>query len=581
MLRRSRHVSRFHRRGALYLYHDAFGYLLEGSSDIAEVVDAFAAPRPKAEVCELLGARIEGVGSFIDVLCQHRVLVENNADALRELDSLFPLRARWSAVQIRPDRRLAAVEGRNTDIAPKLRLLNDLEAGVWRLMDGDLNVRTIAQRLFSQRDNTGQASRIEDLKTFTAVVRVIVANFVHSDRQWARVSQVPVSQYRSGRPRPPYLDSTMPYASLKPGEAVPPDRFSADGIVDLQAYHRDEISDAPKQFDLGETTMSHMFRDPHPALANRTFTAALLDALADNGLLGDGTHEWVEVGGGTGAFASGMCAAIRAKLPAIYEQMRYSVVDISPVLQASQQIALKRHRKATRTLTLDAETLLLPANSVDFLVCNEVIADLRTAHVSAADLDPIAKLTVTQTTSAEALEAIETYGLAVPAGGEDFFINLGAIRFLERVAVVLRPGGGAYVSEFGDQWRFPLESTQLDHPEFSIHFGHMQRVVEQLGLRARVVSVLDFLEFAPEVTTVSATRTWFRNVAWLLQKHGVTLEKIAYTRSQLDALFGDQFDVRALPSLQFKPLSERALGLRCADFLALVIQKPAAEVAKP
>ena len=40
-LRRSRHLSWFAHMGAVYLFHDLYGYLMEMSPDIAQMIDGF------------------------------------------------------------------------------------------------------------------------------------------------------------------------------------------------------------------------------------------------------------------------------------------------------------------------------------------------------------------------------------------------------------------------------------------------------------------------------------------------------------------------------------------------------------
>src|SRR5688572_6081599 len=41
-LRRSRHISWFSHMGAVYLFHDLYGYLMEMSPDIADMIEAFS-----------------------------------------------------------------------------------------------------------------------------------------------------------------------------------------------------------------------------------------------------------------------------------------------------------------------------------------------------------------------------------------------------------------------------------------------------------------------------------------------------------------------------------------------------------
>ena len=73
-LLRSRHLSWFAHMGAVYLFHDLFGYLMEMSPDIADLVEAFAEEADTAAVLERFANRFEGAdpAQFIDVLVRSR-----------------------------------------------------------------------------------------------------------------------------------------------------------------------------------------------------------------------------------------------------------------------------------------------------------------------------------------------------------------------------------------------------------------------------------------------------------------------------------------------------------------------------
>jgi hypothetical protein len=65
------------------------------------------------------------------------------------------------------------------------------------------------------------------------------------------------------------------------GDAVP----AAGGAeMSTTAYYRDDVRNAEAQFDHQETTLSHLLRVPHPALAGRTYGQALADAVLAGGL---------------------------------------------------------------------------------------------------------------------------------------------------------------------------------------------------------------------------------------------------------------------------------------------------------
>jgi len=92
--------------------------------------------------------------------------------------------------------------------------------------------------------------------------------------------------------------------------------------------------------------------------------------------------------------------------------------------------------------------------------------------------------------------------------------NLGAFEMVREVARVLRPGGRAYVSEFGGPEEHPTETAQLDHPEVSIHFGQVAEAAVAQGLVATLCPLADLLGVDREARWLSrpsyeAIRAWF------------------------------------------------------------------------
>lgn len=235
------------------------------------------------------------------------------------------------------------------------------------------------------------------------------------------------------------------------------------GETTLDRYHAEQIVDGSTHFDDRETTLAHAFASPHPALAGRPFGAALATALGriDGPVL--------EIGPGTGE----LCAAFRT----VYPDLPYVRVDLSPELLATQEARCP----GTRSLRASATALPLPDQSVGVVICNEVIADLE------ASPDP-GDWPVT------------------PEPGQTRF-NTGAWAMLREVARVLKPGGTAWISEFGALDELPEETTQLDHPEVSIHFGQLAAVARSLGLNVSVEPVADAL-------ALDRTATWLSRPSW-------------------------------------------------------------------
>jgi hypothetical protein len=104
VLRRSDRLSLFGHMGAVFLYHDLYGYLLEMSSDIVEMIDAFAGG---AETKDVIGRFAGSFGDadpaqFVDVLVAHAVLVEPGEDEIDGIWAMVPVKARWNVWRRNP-----------------------------------------------------------------------------------------------------------------------------------------------------------------------------------------------------------------------------------------------------------------------------------------------------------------------------------------------------------------------------------------------------------------------------------------------------------------------------------------------
>lgn len=233
------------------------------------------------------------------------------------------------------------------------------------------------------------------------------------------------------------------------------------------SYRTDRLS-PDRRFDEVETTISHLFRVPHPALGQKTYGGALFAALASRGLLAGG--EVTELGGGTGELARSVLDAPGA--PAL----AWRFVDLSPRLLEAQRARVP----SAQAVLADAEELpLRDASLPGLFLANEVIADLR----------------VELATHPEAQERVARYRLPV---GEHSLVNVGAIRLLEQLSRALAPGAAACLTEFGGD--FEVGSVELygalgagAHTEHSIRFDHLVLAARALGLHAELLPLADLL----------------------------------------------------------------------------------------
>lgn len=239
------------------------------------------------------------------------------------------------------------------------------------------------------------------------------------------------------------------------------------------SYRTDRLS-ALARFDEVETTISHLFRRPHPALKGRTYGAALYAGLEKHGLIASGRElDLVELGAGSGLVAQAFAdARARAGLG-----LRATFIDLSRVLLSTQRSRLP----GASAVLANAERLPLSAGSVRGLfLANEVIADLR----------------VLSCEEPEARALKERYGLRCD---DNELLNVGAIHLLEELARVLAPGASAVLTEFGGDFspggvdlEGPLGSGR--HREHSIHFGHLEAAARALGFSVERVLLCELLE---------------------------------------------------------------------------------------
>jgi hypothetical protein len=147
--------------------------------------------------------------------------------------------------------------------------------------------------------------------------------------------------------------------------------------------------------------------------------------------------------------------------------------------------------------------------------------------------------------------------------------NTGAWRFVEEVARVLRPGGLAYLSEFGSLTEAPQEARQLDHPEVSIHFGQLKQVALHFGLTSQCIPLAELLQI-DLAQRQPARHSWMalRALAVHHQRH---LPARAYGPSDLSEqrLFPFQID-----GVRWVSLDSEGPGPLISRFWVLLLHKP-------
>ena len=407
------------------------------------------------------------------------------------------------------------------------RPLTAAELALWRAMNG---ARTVAQ--VATRAGQPLAEALAFLATLTGP-------------QVQAVQLLP----RPARGREPSLARLV--APDRPTAPRTGDQHGAEGQTTLLGYHQQAITDGATHFDDRETTVAHAFARPHPALAGRPYGAALHQALEARGWLPD-DGPVLEIGPGTGELCEAFLQRAGERGLPRGEVLR---LDASPELLATQE----RRLPGTRGILGSATAIPLPAGSVALVLCNEVIADLAAVPCDARDPAPGPE-------AAEGQARIHRYGLAVlPADGDTPSYNLGAWRLLEELHRVLRPGGTAFVSEFGDLDELPTETRHLDHPEVSIHFGHLLQVAQGLGFEARCLPLVELLEL--DTTARWLSRHSYEGLRARLRAQGARLEARTWTVESLSLPW-------TVEGLEEVTVAEEGPGPVPTRFMALLIRRP-------
>lgn len=196
-------------------------------------------------------------------------------------------------------------------------------------------------------------------------------------------------------------------------------------------------------------------------------------------------------------------------------------LDISPRL-----IEAQRKRDLNRPIIqADATRLPFADCSLEGVVVNEIIADFLTYSFRTNQLLEIINLieshrispknsifspeelravsdliATTRQPSAvwtELIRVYQAYDLPVPydqTEKETMNVNVGAIRFLEEMERTLKPGGWAWISEWGssnDPSYTPNELELEGHSEYGISFDTLSQVGQMLGFDVEVVPLVE------------------------------------------------------------------------------------------
>ena len=528
--------------GAVYLFHDLYGYIMEMSPDIALMIESFDDGVETQETIQYYRGKLGDAdpAQFVDVLVAHQVLVDPAEDEIDGIWAFVPIKGKWNVWERRGDRLTLWTAWGERPI--QQLFLDEDETKIWDALDG-------TKRLIEMRHHHDNAKLV-----------ALVRKLAHHEVQAIKLSMMPWAVYAK-RPAmaPPYLTSTMPYPAWTPGSAVP-------GAVALDDYYKGRVTDADEQFDHQETTLSHLLRVPHPALANRTYGQALVDALLARDAIPAGRVRVLEIGAGLGYVARDVIARLREQ----GREVHYTIVELSPALEAAQR-ELVTDAKWISGNVLEIDT----PGEHDLILANEMVGDLPARQLQRAEIGLLDRSSLDPGAVDHAkLHAISPIaadlGVVLDDAPDPFFLQTGAFELVARIARWLAPGGTTVVTEFGETAMWPRLSTHLDHPELSTHFGHLLQIARASGLTGTIEFVIDLLDVDRTQQGLATTRSHFRALRALAANHGVELAKIGYTP---DLLAQTKLDLGTIGELRWDKIEDRLMGLVPHEFKALVARR--------
>jgi hypothetical protein len=152
---------------------------------------------------------------------------------------------------------------------------------------------------------------------------------------------------------------------------------------------------------------------------------------------------------------------------------------------------------------------------------------------------------------------------------DEIIFNLGPIRFVTELWRVLKPGGRAFLTEFGIDEGWPAPVKLPGHTEYEVQYNHLRHAVRWLGFQERYLPLPQFLGIKPN------TKVLCTGAAYTIQRFCQAMHKPfiirAYTEQELIQTLGP-----ILPKLQgthYHDVIDPAwFGL--VDFKVLLLEKP-------
>jgi hypothetical protein len=359
---------------------------------------------------------------------------------------------------------------------------------------------------------------------------------------------------------------------------------SSEPVID---FHLNGIEDAGWEFDLIEPTVNHSFRFPNESLGGfdygSRFAVSTLRPEIVPSLSRSGRFEVLEIGGGTGSFARSFLEQAQKLSEGVLSgsEVNYHILDLSPALMDSQRKLLSPLLPASRYFHQDATKFSIPNQRFDLIIANEVIADFPMALVERRFSDNggsdrgAASSDHPPEWQGPGAHYLEKYGLATHDAPDSFLVSAGAFEFIERGFEHLAPGGSLLVSEYGTAEQYPRQAFQLNHEEFSIHFGHLSVCAARIGFICRLLTLKEFLAFDERVLVLNGRQEHLLTLNHVLQKQGMSLPYAVISRKEFEERCQPTVEQIGLKGFSFSPLSKGYhFGPKIDDFMILIMTKP-------